>query len=470
MAKSLDFRKLAAVAMAIATSAASRDARAQTTRPRVVVVVQGAGADAARDEVRAAAPEGVTLVSGADFVAAWEREGGTGAPALPPRRNLGARSRAEALTKLRRAARVAHADAVVIVTAATPVRGGARAARVVVVVTAEDEPRVDEAITLGARAPSGALRRALDKGVRDLEASARADRTDAALTTVPAGAPSPAARDASPMPAALALSSSAPSSSPSPVDRDGPPPPPGASDASLGHTLFDVAAGVELGARDFRYTSRLTNNLRDYSLAATPLFAISGAVYPFAISRESSPVDFGVVASFTKALSVSSATSSGSNVATRWSRFAVGPRLRMRLDALDGVVLGASGAYGEESFTFDDASPDLDTQLPSVTYRFVRPAVDARLQFGRVAAFAGAGYLAILSGGAVGDRFPSASIGGIEASVGGAFAIAGGFEVRALVDYRRYFYALNPTPGTSHVAGGALDQMAGAQIALAFAR
>lgn len=434
----------AAVAVAsFAPRARAERSAGEVVAPRVVVVIDGAGADAVRADVRAAMPAELAVGDDDALAAAWQRDGGAGPPALPPRRGVDARTRAAALARLKRAARAAHVEAVVLVTATAPVRGSSRV-RVVVVATAEDEPRVDDAITIGPRGRVAALRALLVDATRGLEPAPNAS-APAAPPSVPAAAPS------APAPA---------------LEHDAPTAP--ARDAR--RSLVDVAAGMEVGARDFRYTSRVTQNLRDYSLGAAPLVVASGAVYPFVASAHALP-DIGVVGTFAQAVGVSSATSSGTTVATRWSRYSVGGLLRLRFDGVaDGAVVRVSGVYGEEAFAFDQAASGLDAQLPAVTYRFVRPYVDARIELGRAAAFAGVGYLAVLSGGAVADRFPSASVAGVEASLGGAFAIVRGLELRATVDYRRFFYALHPVPGATYVAGGALDQLAGAQLALAYTR
>jgi hypothetical protein len=124
------------------------------------------------------------------------------------------------------------------------------------------------------------------------------------------------------------------------------------------------------------------------------------------------------------------------------------------------------GAYGEEGFSFD--APPNAPPLPSVDYRFVRASGDVRIPFGRVTALAGAGYLVVLSVGDIASRFPRAWAGGVEAELGGALTIATGWEARLTASYRRFFYALHPTPGDTYVAGGALDELGSAQAGLAY--
>jgi hypothetical protein len=110
----------------------------------------------------------------------------------------------------------------------------------------------------------------------------------------------------------------------------------------------------------------------------------------------------------------------------------------------------------------------LATQIPSVDYTANRTAVDARIPAGRFAFLAEAGFRAVLNAGAVAQHFRSTSVEGVDAQLGGAFAIASGWEGRLVVDYERYFYAFSPVPGDAYVAGGALDQFFGARLALAW--
>ena len=47
--------------------------------------------------------------------------------------------------------------------------------------------------------------------------------------------------------------------------------------------------------------------------------------------------------------------------------------------------------------------------------------------------------------------------------------IASGFEARLTAHYTRYFYAFDPVPGDPHVAGGAVDELLGLGIGVAYA-
>lgn len=219
--------------------------------------------------------------------------------------------------------------------------------------------------------------------------------------------------------------------------------------------LVGVQVGTEVGARHLRYVDGLTSNLRTYDLAAAPLLGVA---------IESTPLDVrgvraGVVASYARAFRVTSGPTGGDDIASQWWRFHVG--LRGRLPLGSRVLAGASVVYGGETYGF--AMSTLDAQVPSVAYRFVRPSVDVEVSFGRFGLAGGVGYDLMLSSGAIADRFPRASVGGVEAWLGPTLSIARAWSVAASMTYRRYFYDLRPEPGDAYVAGGALDEMYGIQ-------
>jgi hypothetical protein len=131
-------------------------------------------------------------------------------------------------------------------------------------------------------------------------------------------------------------------------------------------------------------------------------------------------------------------------------------------------MLGITGGLNFNTFTFD-APGALGDSAPSVTYVALRGGVDARIPFWRMALLLDAGYDGALSAGAVHDRFTGAKVGGLDAGAGFAILIASGFEARLTAHYTRYFYSFDPVPGDPYVAGGALDQLLGLGIGVAYA-
>jgi hypothetical protein len=279
---------------------------------------------------------------------------------------------------------------------------------------------------------------------------------------LPAGSAGPAAAPAEPAsPAPVSAPTEAPDADGE--ARDGVA---GAARGSMhvvGRELFAVSVGIEAGMRRFSYNDGLTANLRPYTLNAAPLVTAGGEIYPLAGSYA---VDAGLVLSYAQAFATQSPTVDAGTLQTRWTRYSAGGRVRVRASGDSGPVVGVTGAYGGEMFLIESWNPN--ASLPSVDYRFVRASADVRVPFGRFAVFGDVGYLFVLSAGDVAARFPSSSVGGVEAELGASVAIAAGFEARATASYRRFFYSMNPTPGDGYVAGGALDELSGLQGSLAY--
>jgi hypothetical protein len=242
-----------------------------------------------------------------------------------------------------------------------------------------------------------------------------------------------------------------------------------AEQAPLG-PLLDVALGVELGARSLAYSDPLTANLRPYDIAAVPLVLPALEVYPLSHTHVPIVREAGLVASYGRALGLSSSTSGGESFDTTWDRLLVGARQRLPLPVTEGAVLGASLVYGRQRFVFAEASPALTAELPEVAYETLRFAADGAFPAGPLTVTALAGYHWILSAGPVADRQRDAATHGFELSLGAAWPLGGGLDLRLRATYERYVYAFAPVPGDAYVAGGALDQIFHGGLAVGYAR
>jgi hypothetical protein len=251
-----------------------------------------------------------------------------------------------------------------------------------------------------------------------------------------------------------------------PRDRKNAPAKPREARDTVDTAIVSVRVAIETGSRDFSYTDRITPTLRPYSLFAAPLVAVDAELYPLARTGIAVLKDFGATFDASMAFDLSSATSSGTQVSTSWSSFGVGARERIHLGR--AATLGLHGGYGEIAFSFD-AAPALAGDLPDVHYRFLQGGLDARLWFGAFSIYASGSYLGVLSTGLEGTYFPRATAGGVQASIGVAYALGYGFELSLAIAYTRFFYTMNPQPGDAYVAGGALDQLAQGSLGVAYA-
>jgi hypothetical protein len=427
----------------------------------VAVVAEGPDAAAARDEIAKNVGGGYRFVEPVPPLSAVARPGNnSGLAAL----RGAAKKRAAFLERVRSAATTAQVDEVVVVTTSRTPRG--RRFAIFYVVDARtgesQERRVDLATA------SHALAASVESELTRLHPASAAVPPEAPRNAPPlAGqAPPPAPGPASPTPRSVD-SSAAPSPSAEASDL---PAPAGASrtDHSVGREWFEVEAGVEAGMRRLSYHDGLSTNLRSYHLDGVPLGILEAAVYPFTATGAFLASDIGLVGGYASAVALQSASAGAGTVGTRWARNYGGGCVRMRTGSTSGAaVLRILGAYGRESFAFDAFDPA--AAYPSVDYRFVQASGDVRVPIGRFALTASAGYLFVLSAGDVATRFPRASVGGIDATLGGAVTIVPGLEARLVASYRRFFYSMNPTPGDSFVAGGALDEFWRATGTLAYA-
>jgi hypothetical protein len=230
-------------------------------------------------------------------------------------------------------------------------------------------------------------------------------------------------------------------------------------------TLFIGQVGVNGGARHFVYNKRITAQLRNYDLTVVPLASLEIELYPLTGTGIPFVRGLGVTGAYSRAIGLSSSETGGVKVPTSWQNLDFGVRDRIHFD--QNSLLGIGLGYGQTDFQFDQGQGALGV-LPSVGYRFLRAGVDLRLFFGNISVFGGAQYLYSLSAGAIGNLFPHAQLGGLDAQLGGAYAIGEHFEVSLSLNYRRFYYAFNPGLNDANIAGGAIDEFEQLSLALGY--
>ena len=134
-----------------------------------------------------------------------------------------------------------------------------------------------------------------------------------------------------------------------------------------------------------------------------------------------------------------------------------------------GAEVTLSAVYGWQDFSISGEEDPARPEIPNVTYRFLRGGAGLRMDVKpRVALLASAAYLHVLDSGQIATPayFPRLTVAGVEAGLGAAWQFSSPWEARVGVDYRRYFFSMNPEPGDRLVAGGALDNYVVATAAL----
>lgn len=428
---------LSGLALAVALVAHSRTAWA---KPKAIAIyVEGVHAEAVRDELVTAVPEGTVLIDPPAFADALFEQGQT----VPIGKRLDGPSHAAAVRILRSTA-IASGAAAVLVARVRKERAGDRVHLLLVKASGDEE--------------------ALDDLVLNLKADSH---DDAQVTSVvspalnPYKAPPAPEKPATPEGEAIAgvATEAGPSESHDSVsDRPS---------GRIARSLFEFELGGEAAGRSFVYNDGVTANLRSYNVLPAAMFTARAEVFPLA-GAKGVLRDIGVIGAFSQSVFLQSSVSGGSNVSTSETSYVGGLRVRIHPGGDEGPIIGISDAYASQLFDFDGTPAALANQVPSVAYSANRTAVDARIPVGKFALLAEAGFRAVLNAGGVAQRFRSTSVEGLDAELGGAVEIARGWEARLVADYQRYFYAFSPVPGDAYVAGGALDQFFGARVALAW--
>ncbi|WP_437725942.1 hypothetical protein [Sorangium sp. So ce861] len=241
----------------------------------------------------------------------------------------------------------------------------------------------------------------------------------------------------------------------------------GRAPPAVGTELFSAGVDLEIAGRTLSYTDLLSENLRTYEVLGVPMPSLRAELYPLA--RSALPVlrDLGLALSYARAVGLDSEGAGGASVSTSWSRLHAGLKGRYRPAGQAGPVVFASGGLCWTDF--DVASTgDPSRDAAAVSYVALRLGVDGRLPVGPVALEAGAGYQAPLSMGALSSYFREPSAGGVDLRVAVAVPFAPGLEARAGASYARFFYDFDAEPGDPYIAGGALDQLFGAHLGVAY--
>ncbi len=254
-----------------------------------------------------------------------------------------------------------------------------------------------------------------------------------------------------------------------------------------GEDLFpalDIALYGRVFSRKLTYNDDLFGLLRGYSLALGPAFGINGSWFPAAHFTKNFAAHIGIDGMFERAFAIDSRRRRPDAVPgegdaeifpTRSQTWYVG--LRGRYPVGDHFF-SAFGGFGGHDFVVQPSGPsvpgtDNTPQIPKVNYRYVRLGLSARLAVagGLYVAVRGA-YRILTSLGGIGDTiwFPRASAGAADAEFEVGYRVFDGLEIRVSVDWRRYWYTMNPVLGDAWIAGGAVDQYFGGTLGVAWRR
>ncbi|MET0593527.1 MAG: hypothetical protein ABW133_12565 [Polyangiaceae bacterium] len=442
----------------------------------VVLLIEGADVELVRRDVTDVLPPRFNLVEADSTKAALSKEGvmGSFADALSNQR-----VRKQALAGVHKSLKQEGVPALIAVRTRKG-RNGARETRVVLVMSEQTEPVVEEDMTLGKNEKLGRkIGPLLAVPLEDIEAS-NEKAVAAAPKSAPPAAAAPPPEKAAPAPVAEKPSKKKPAAEPAepapekekdeaPIkaevaassedaSRDsGPRKKRDKTDFNNGMIILD--AGLEVGARKLSYSDPLVGPLRSYLAPGVAGYGFGAQFYPAASTGTPFAKDIAIVGRYSGSLGFESQTKDGSQKATgSWTRMALGVRGRVLAGPkATGPYLGFEGTYGQWDFVFEGADAIVQ-EVPSVRYRYLRGGFDAKFPFNAFSLTAGVGGMYVMSAGEFSDRFPHASIAGVDGWVRAAYAFLPWLEARGEASYNRIFSSAKPERGDAYIAGGALDE------------
>ena len=228
-------------------------------------------------------------------------------------------------------------------------------------------------------------------------------------------------------------------------------------------SLLDVAPGGEASGRQFKYVSGIERTPDVYRLFPALTAAITARVFPLA-SMGGPWGDVGLAGDYSLTVlqtrdlrGASSSAAPTSHSLGACARLHPGTAARFLLSACVGYALTSFGKLRSPA-----------SELPDVSYRSVRPALDARVTFGRFSVFGVAAFRAILDSNAISARFYNPIGYGFDGELGGGFMVVRRFEIRLFGRYESYSFSFRPPQGATFAAGSTLDQLYGIRLSLAF--
>jgi len=245
-----------------------------------------------------------------------------------------------------------------------------------------------------------------------------------------------------------------------------------------GPAAVDIEADFRIVRRTLRYNDDLRGDLRDYTLNAGPGAALKFQYFPGAHFTDGVGAQFGIDFAWERLFNFDSTQADGTAFPTQSQEFLIGLRWRYPTGRWEPFVVVD---YGVHTFEFGVSGPavpgeDNTAGVPGVKYEFVRIGGGFRVALGKNETFiigANIALRGVFNVGGIGTYvwFPEAKANGMDVGLLVGFALPLGFEVRLGMDYRRYWFDLNPVPpDPPYVAGGALDQFLGGTIGFAWRR
>ena len=196
--------------------------------------------------------------------------------------------------------------------------------------------------------------------------------------------------------------------------------------------------------------------LRPYTLGFGPIGVANMVAYPWVAGRVG---NLGLEAEIQQGLGISSTLSTGGSFSDTVHEYAGGLRYRVMFATTDDVFF--SLAFGEDAFTFNGPNR-MSLATPDTVYHYTRVGMGMHVTISEgIAVSFGAGYRYITNSAGAQisqDVFPHLTVAGADADMVAHYALSEMFELRAGLEWRRYWYDMHSLRGDTVVAGGAVDQ------------
>jgi hypothetical protein len=243
-------------------------------------------------------------------------------------------------------------------------------------------------------------------------------------------------------------------------------PPEEASTPSVpsGRPWLDFELGMGGLSRSLTFNQVVTTNLLSYKLGAGPVAVANVVMYPLDPLVGGVLGNIGLEAAIQQGFAISSTLTNGGTSTTYNDvvhDYAGGVRYRIPFAGVDDVYVSAT--YGEDAYTFLGRSATNVLNIPDTIYHYFRPGLGLDLAIVRGLSVAlGGGYRVVLNhAGPQFDSsafFPRSTVAGADAELEARYALSEMFQVRAGVEWRRYWFAMHSQSGDNTIAGGATDQ------------
>ena len=196
--------------------------------------------------------------------------------------------------------------------------------------------------------------------------------------------------------------------------------------------------------------------LRPYTLGFGPIVVANVVAYPWLNGKVG---NFGLEAEIQQGFGISSTLSTGGSFDDAVHAYAGGARYRVLFAGGDDVFLSLK--FGEDAFTFN--GPDRSSlATPDTIYHYTRvgTGMHVTISDGIGVSFGGGyRYITNRAGPQISqDLFPHLTVAGADAILVARYALGEMVEVRAGLEWRRYWYDMHSQAGDRVVAGGAVDQ------------